>query len=68
VAAAEDVERQITEAVVVAVKKAAFLVPMHRIVGGVEVEDDLLRRSAVRIEKQIDEQCLDCCRIWNGED
>jgi hypothetical protein len=31
-----------------------------RIVGGVEVEDDLARRRGVRLEEQIDEQPLDC--------
>ena len=57
--AAEDVERQVAVAVVIAVEEAAFLVAVQRIVGGVEIEDDLRRRLAVRIEEQIDEQRLD---------
>lgn len=59
VAAAEDVERQVAVGVVVAVEEAAFLMPVQRDVGGVEVEDDLPRRRAVRVEEQIDEQRLD---------
>ena len=42
--AAEHVERQIAVAVVVAVEEAPFLVAVQRIIGGVEIEDDLLRR------------------------
>ena len=36
---------------------------MQRIVGGVEVEHDLLGRAAVRIEEERDEQALDCRRV-----
>jgi hypothetical protein len=61
--AAEDIQRQIAVAVVIAVKEAAFLMPVQRIVGGVEVENDLLWRISVRREKQIDKQRLDLCRI-----
>ncbi len=43
-AAAEDVQRQIAVAVVVAVEEAAFLMAVQRIVGGIEVERDLRRR------------------------
>ena len=57
--AAEDVERQIAVAVVIAVEEAPFLMAVQRVVGGVEIEDDLLRRAAVRLQKQIDEQRLD---------
>jgi hypothetical protein len=56
VPAAEHVERQITVAIVVAAKEAAFLVPVQRIVGGVQVKDDLLRRPAMGIKEQVDEQ------------
>ena len=59
VPAAEHVERQIAVAIVVAVKEAAFLVAVQRIVGGVQVEDDLLRRPAMGIKEQVDEQPLD---------
>jgi hypothetical protein len=57
--AAEDVQRQIAAAVVITVKEAAFLMPVQRVVGGVEVEDDLLWRGVVRLQEQIDKQRLD---------
>ena len=59
VPAAEHIERQVTVAVVIAVEEPALLMAVQRIVRGVEVEDDLLRGAAVRVEEQIDEQRLD---------
>jgi hypothetical protein len=56
--AAEHVERQIAVAVVVTVEEPAFLAAVERIVGGVEVENDLLGRPSVRLEEQVDEQGL----------
>jgi hypothetical protein len=44
VPAAKDVERQIAVAIVVAVEEPPLLVPVDRVVGGVEIEDDLLAR------------------------
>ena len=61
--AAEHVERQIAVAVVVAVEEPAFLMAVQRIVGGVEVEDDLLGRPGVRLEEEVDEQRLDRRRV-----
>src|SRR5689334_2517299 len=55
---AEHVKRQVAEAVVITMKKSALLMPVQRIIRGVEVEDDLLRGATVRIEEQIDEQRL----------
>ena len=57
--AAEHIERQVAIAVVVAVEEAALLMAVQRIVGGVEIEDDLPRRLKVRIEKEIDQKLLD---------
>ena len=37
--------------------------PVQRIIGGVEIEDDLFRRHDMRVEKDIDQQPLDRCRI-----
>ena len=48
-------KRQIAEAVIIAVEKPAFLMSVHGIVSGVEVENDLLRCAAVRVQKQVDE-------------
>ena len=56
---AEHVERQIAVAVVIAVEKAALLVPVQRIVRGVKVEDDLLGRPFVRFQEQPRRQRLD---------
>jgi len=37
--------------------------PVQRVGGRVEVEDDLLRRAEVRVEEQVDEQRLDVGRL-----
>src|SRR5271163_1070544 len=57
--AAEDVQRQIAIAIIVTVKEPTLLMPVQRVVGGIEVEDDLLRRMLVRLHEQIDKQRLD---------
>lgn len=44
VPAAEDVERQVAIAVVVTVEEAALVMAVDRIIGRVEIKDDLLRR------------------------
>ncbi len=56
---AEHIERQIAVAVVIAVEEAAFLMTVQRIVGGIEVEHDLLGRRLMRCEEEIDEQSFD---------
>ena len=61
--AAEDVERQVAIAVVVAMEEPTFLLAVDRVVGGVEVEHDLLRRSLVAIEEDVHEQCFQARRI-----
>jgi hypothetical protein len=61
--AAEDVERQVAVAIVVAVEEAAFLVAMQRVVGGIEIEDDLFRRLLVGVEEEVDEQAFDRRRV-----
>ena len=53
---AEHVERQVAVAAVVAVEEAALLLTVQRVVGRVEVENDLLRWPLVRLQEQIDEQ------------
>ena len=57
------VERQVAVGVVVAVEEPAFLTPVQRIVGGVEIEHDLGWRLLAGVEEQIDEQRLDGVRI-----
>ena len=44
-------------------EELAFLVAVQRIVGGIEIEDDLLGRLVMGIEEDIDEQCLDRRRV-----
>ena len=61
--AAEDVERQVAVAVVVAVKEASFLLPVQRIVGRVEVQDDALGYLVVAVEKQLDEEAVERLRV-----
>jgi hypothetical protein len=57
--AAENVQRQVAIAVVVAVKEPPLLMPVQRVVGGVQVENDLLGRVLVRFHEQSDKQRLD---------
>src|SRR3954452_14170646 len=57
--AAEDVERQIAIAVVVAVEVPTLLLAIERIIGGVEVDLDADRRFAMSVEKDVDKQSLD---------
>ena len=57
--AAEHVERQIAVAVVVAVEEPSLLPAVHRIIGGVEIEHQLLGRLRVRVEEEVHEQRLD---------
>jgi DDE family transposase len=58
-ASAEHVKRQIAVAVVIAMEEPALLLAMHRIVGGVEIENDLARRPLMRLQEQINQQPLD---------
>ena len=44
-APAEHVERQVAVAVVIAVEEPPLLLAVQRIVGRIEIEDDLLRRA-----------------------
>jgi len=61
--AAEDVERQVAVAIIVTMEEAPLLVPVHRIVSGVEIEHDFTRRRLVRLDEQVDEQALDGCGV-----
>ena len=61
--AAEHIERQITVVVVIAVEETLFLMPVQRVVGGVEVQGDLRRRRRMGVEKQVDKQSLDRRRV-----
>jgi hypothetical protein len=56
---AEDVQRQIAIAIVIAMEEPAFLLPVQGIIGGIEIKRDLCRGLGVGIEEQVDEQPLD---------
>ena len=62
-APAEHVERQVAVAVVIAVEEPPLLLAVQRIVGRIEIKDDLLRRAFVRLQEQVDQQPLDGHRI-----
>src|SRR5215216_6123833 len=57
--ATEDVQRQIAVAIVIAVEEPPLLVPVQRVVGGVEINDNLLGRCLMRLQKQCHEQPFD---------
>jgi hypothetical protein len=63
VSAAEDVQRQIAVAIVVAVEEAPLLMTMQRIIGRIEIEDDLLWRRLVRLQEHRHKQPFDGRRI-----
>jgi len=56
VRAAKDIERKEAVVVIVAVEETSFLIPVHHVVGRIEVEDDLLWRDCVRRDELVDEQ------------
>src|SRR4030095_118641 len=54
--ATENVQRQITVVVVVAMKEARFLLPMQWGVRGIQIQNDVARRLAMGLQKQRDQQ------------
>lgn len=57
--AAENVKRQKAVRLVIPVKEAAELIAVNRIVGGIEVENDLVGRRIVSLKKQCDKELFD---------
>ena len=57
--ATEHVKRQIAVAVVIAMEETLFLLPVQRVVGGVEVQGDLWWCRGMGVDKQVDKQPLD---------
>ena len=45
--------------VIEAMKEALLLMPMHRQVGRIQIDDDLLRSFPMRFQKQADQQLVD---------
>ena len=58
VPAAEHVERQVAELIIIAMEEAAFLPAVQRDVGVVEVEHDLARRTVMRLQEKLDQQFI----------
>src|SRR2546426_8779005 len=52
-------QRQIAVAVVITVEEPSFLMSVNRIIGGVQVQNDLKWRSLVRIQELINHQPID---------
>jgi len=44
-------------------EEPAFLIAVNEIVGGIEIEHDLLRRFVMRLQEDIDQQPLDRRRV-----
>src|SRR5262245_617405 len=57
--AAEDIQRQIAVAVVIAVEEASFLLAVQRQIGGVYIQNDLFRCVCLGLDKDSDEQLVD---------
>ena len=55
----KDVQRQVTVPVVVAVKEPPLLMPVQRIIGGIQIQDYLLRCAPMRIQIDIHPHTLD---------
>ena|SRR5450755_806158 len=57
--AAQDIERQKAVAVVVAVEETIFLMTVHGIIGGIEVENEFCGRRGLRLDELLDENDSD---------
>jgi hypothetical protein len=63
VIAAEDVERKIAIVLVISMKEATKLIAVDRVVGGVEIENDLGGRLVMGLEKEGHEQSFDLAGV-----
>jgi len=61
-----DTRRQVAVLFVVAVKEAALLLAVQRVVRGVQIQHDPLGRPSVCLEKELHEQRFDLCLV--GDD
>ena len=60
---AKYVQRQIAVIVVIAVIEAPFLMPVQDIIGGIQIQNDLLGSLWVRLQEQIHQQGIDALRV-----
>ncbi len=56
--AAEDIQRQIAVAAIIAVKESAQLIAMDRVIRCVEVDNDTRRRLVIRTYEHIDKKVV----------
>lgn len=61
---AKDVERQVAIDALIAVEEPPLQIAVDRIVGRVEIEDDLLWRLRMRLQKQLDESASIAAGSW----
>jgi hypothetical protein len=61
--AREDIQRQVTVVVVVAMKEPTLLMPVQWIISGVQIQHDLSGRLAVSVQEQLHPQPLDRCAV-----
>ena len=54
--AAKEIQRQKTIIVIKTIEVPALLIAVNRVVGGIDVDDDLFRRLGVGFEKKLDEE------------
>ena len=62
-AAAEHVERQIAVAIVITVEEPPLLLAMQRIIGRIQIKNDLRGRAFVRLQEQVEQKSLDGHRV-----
>ena len=59
----EDIQRQITVVAVIAMKESSLLLPVDRIVGGIEVQNDFFRRRFIGCDECIDHPAVNLVGI-----
>ena len=54
--AAEDVQREVAVPLIVAVEESSELFPVQRVVGGVQIQHDLVRRALMGLKEDVHEE------------
>jgi len=62
--AAKEVEWQKTIIVIKTIEVSTFLIAMNRVVGRIDIYDDLFRRFVVRFDKQFDKDFGEFCEFF----
>ena len=53
-----DKKKPIQVAIVIRVEEPSLLIAMDRIIGCIQIKDDLVRCGVVRLQEQVDQKCL----------